>query len=231
MISIVMPVYNTPADWFEQSVLSCLNQTLQAFELIVVDNESNDKNTISVFNRIKNIDKVKIIRCPRENKKRNVAVAINTGLKNAKFNLIARMDSDDWMYPNRLEKQVEYLQRNTDVYVVGSQMKIIQTQQVTKHPEILNADTIRQYDTGWFMNHPTVMIKKELFDKIGYYAETPVYFPEDYELWSRCIQAGVKIANMKDCLLNYNQHGQNTSRVDVQQQWIEELNLYRSRFL
>jgi glycosyltransferase involved in cell wall biosynthesis len=231
MISIVMPVYNTPADWFEQSVLSCLNQTLQQFELIIVDNESDSKETLSVLKRVQNIDKIKIVSSPRQKDKRNVAVAINTGIKNSKYEFIARMDSDDWMYPERLEKQVNYLKDNPDVYVVGAQMKIIQTKQVTNHPQVLTSETIRYYDTGWFINHPTVMLRKKLFDKIGYYTETPVYFPEDYELWSRCLAKNIKIANMSECLLNYNRHGQNTSSVDVQQQWLTELNLYRNRFL
>ena len=233
MISIVMPVYNTPVNWLEQSVLSCLNQTVQDFELIIVDNDSTERETLNYYKRIKNIDKIKIINCPKQPGKRGVATAINAGIKAASSerSYIARMDSDDWMYSIRLEKQLQYFKDNPDTYVVGTQMKIIQTQQVTQHPLILNKNTISQYDTGWFMNHPTVMIRKELFNKIGFYAEEPEMFPEDYELWSRCLAANIKISNMPDCLLNYNQHGQNTSKVDVQQQWFFELNKYRQRFL
>jgi len=231
MISIIMPVYNTPVDWLQQSILSCLNQTYQNFELIVIDNDSSSQETLSFYKRIKNIKNIKIMNCPKQKGKRGVAVALNAGINASRYDYIARMDSDDWMYPERLEKQLNYLQNNPNVYVVGTQMKILQTQQITQHPLVLNKDTISRYDTGWFMNHPTVMIRKDLFRKIGAYAEEPELFPEDFELWSRCLAANLEIRNMPDCLLNYNQHGQNVSKTDVKSEWMVELNKYRERFL
>lgn len=232
MISIVMPVYNTSSDWIQQSVLSCLNQTLQQFELIIVDNESTNQDTLSFYKRIKNIDKVKILTSPKQRGKRGVSTAINTGIINSKYDYIARMDSDDWMYPQRLDTQIKYLQQNRDVSVLGSQMKIVQTGFITKHPKILNKDTIKNYDTGWFMNHPTVMFKKALFKDIGLYAEEPEMFPEDYEMWSRCLSRGVVMHNIDECLLNYNQHGQNASTVHAaKSEWMENLNKFRNRFL
>ena len=232
MISIVMPVYNTPVDWLEQSVLSCLNQTLQNFELVIVDNDSTLKETKNFYKRIKNIDKIKIYNSFKQKGKRGVSTSINIGIKNSKYDFIARMDSDDWMYPERLEKQFNFLNTNKDVDVLGTQMKIVQTGFITRHPGVLTKENILNYDTGWFINHPTVMFRKSLFEKIGLYAEEPEVFPEDYEMWSRCLAQNIKICNLQDCLLNYNQHGQNASTVHAtKKEWTENLNNFKNRFL
>jgi glycosyltransferase involved in cell wall biosynthesis len=232
LVSIVMPVYNTPSEWLEQSILSCLNQTHQNFELLIIDNESKNEKTLKCLSRFKNIDKIKMLYSQKQEGKRGVSTSLNEGIKNSKGSYIARMDSDDWMHPDRLEKQVEYLTNNTDIHIVGSQMKIIQQNKITSHPEIVNKDTIIKYNMGWFMNHPTVMFRKELFDIVGLYAETPKNFAEDFELWTRCLSQGIKIRNMKDCLLNYNFHGTNVSIVDANSnEWANSLADCKKRLL
>lgn len=227
-----MPVYNTPAPWLEQSVLSCLNQTYQNFELLIVDNDSTADDTCSFYKRIKNIDKIKILSSPKQKGKRGVSTSINIGIVNSRYSYVARMDSDDWMYPERLEKQLAYLISHPNVEILGAQMKILQSRWVTKHPLILNKDTILNYDTGWFMNHPTVMFRKTVFSKVGLYAEEPETFPEDYEMWSRCLSRDIIMHNLDECLLNYNQHGQNASTVHAaNSEWTDNLNKFRKRFL
>ena len=208
-----MPVYNTPSIWLEQSIISCLNQTLQKFELIIVNNESTNKDTISALNRFKNIDKIRIIECPKIKGVRGVSRALNTGISHAQYEYIARMDSDDWMHSTRIEKQYNYLKTNTDVKILGTQMKIIQTGMITNHP--LNVDLkMPLYQKNWFINHPTVMMEKTTFISVGGYKETPEMIPEDFDLWCRCLNKNIKIQNLPDCLLNYNQHSAGASRVD-----------------
>jgi len=232
LVSIVMPVYNTIPEWLEQSILSCLNQTHQNFELLIIDNQSTNEKTLKCLSRFKNIDKIKMLYSPKQEHKRGVSTSLNEGIKKSKGNYIARMDSDDWMHPDRLEKQIDYLENNKDVHIVGSQMKIIQQNNITSHPEIVSKDTIIKYNVGWFMNHPTVMFRKELFDIVGLYAETPKNFPEDFELWTRCLAQGIKIRNMKDCLLNYNLHGTNTSIVDANtSEWNDSMQIYKKRLI
>lgn len=215
MISIVMPVYNTPSNWLEQSIISCLNQTLQKFELIVVNNESTSKDTISTLKRFKNIDKIRIIECPKVEGTRGVSRALNTGISHAQYDYIARMDSDDWMYPTRLEKQYNYLKDNTDVKILGTQMKFIQTGHITNHPLNVNLN-MPSYQKHWFLNHPTILMDKKTLVNVGGYRETPEMLPEDYDLWGRCLNKNIKIQNLPDCLLNYNQHSMGASRTDNQ---------------
>jgi len=232
MISIVMPVYNTHPDWLEQSIDSCLNQTFKDFELIIVDNESTNDLTLKKLENYKNKENIKILKCNKQKNKRGVSLAINMGIDNSKYDLIARMDSDDWMHPIRLEKQYEYLNKNPDVSILGTQIKIIQNKQITNHPEVVDVDYIKRTRSSWFINHPTVMLRKSIFDIVDKYSESPEIFPEDLELWTRCLLKDIKIRNMKECLLNYNFHGKNTSIIDAAQiEWTNNLNSYISRIL
>lgn len=232
MVSILMPVFNTPPEWLEQSILSCLNQTHQNFELLVVDNGSSNDKTLKCLSRFKNIDKIKMIHSPKKEGKRGLSTALNEGIQKSNGCYIARMDSDDWMHPDRLEKQIKFLEENKDVHIVGTQMKIIQQNSITSHPEIVDKDIVAKHKMSWFMNHPTVMFRKELFDIVGYYAETPENFPEDFELWTRCLLKGIKIRNMKDCLLNYNFHGTNNSIVYANtKEWCDMVATCKDRFL
>ena len=130
MISIVMPVYNTHSEWVEQSIDSCLNQTFKNFELIIVDNESTNELTLQKLQKYKDIENVKLVKCPKQSGKRGVSLAINMGIENSNYDLIARMDSDDWMHPTRLEKQYNYMSQNPDVSILGTQIKILQNKQI-----------------------------------------------------------------------------------------------------
>jgi glycosyltransferase involved in cell wall biosynthesis len=232
MISIVMPVYNTHPDWLSQSIDSCLNQTFKDFELIIVDNESTKSSTLNKLENYKNNDKIKILKCPKQSGKRGVSLALNMGIEHSKYELIARMDSDDWMKPVRLQKQYDYMMHNPDVSILGTQIKILQTKQITSHPEIVDIHYIKNTKSSWFINHPTVMFRKNIFNVVDKYAESPEIFPEDLELWTRCLLKNLKIRNLKDCLLNYNFHGKNTSIVDATQiEWRKNLNSYINRIV
>lgn len=232
MISIVMPVFNTRPDWLEQSINSCLNQTFQNFELIIVDNESQSEPTLKKLEEFQREEKVRLLKCLKQSGKRGVSMAINAGIENSKYDLIARMDSDDWMYPARLAVQYEYLCANPDISILGAQVHILQQRQVTNHPEVIDVNYVRQTRSSWFLNHPTVMFRKSIFSIVDKYAESPEIFPEDLELWTRCLVKGLKIRNLKECLLNYNFHGENTSIIDASRlEWVKNLNIYMGRVL
>lgn len=232
MISIVMPVYNTHHEWVEQSIDSCLNQTFKNFELIIVDNESTNQLTLDKLENYRNRGNVKLIKCPKQSGKRGVSLAINMGIEHSSYDLIARMDSDDWMHPTRLEKQYNYLNDNPDVSILGTQIKILQNKQITNHPEVVDVNYIKRTRSSWFINHPTVMLRKSIFKVVDKYAESPEIFPEDLELWTRCLLNGLKIRNLKECLLNYNFHGKNASIVDAAQiEWTNNLNSYINRII
>ena len=102
-------------------------------------------------------------------------------------------------------------------------MKIIQAGVITNHPLNVNLK-MPLHQKNWFINHPTVMIYKTTFISVGGYRETPEMIPEDYDLWCRCLNKNIKIQNLPDCLLNYNQHSAGASRTDnLTSEWENEV--------
>ena len=211
MISILMPVYNTSKELLVPSLEHCLNQTIEEYEVVVIDNGSSNEETIGVLNKYENSHaKVNVYRCERHKNKKNLSVALNFGLTKCRHNLVARIDSDDFMQKERLEKQLQYMNSNKDVTILGGQILILQTGQITRHPPIISKRMA--IDSYWFLNHPTVMYRKDKILSIGGYREHPVLFAEDYDLWLRSLSAGFDIHNLQDVLVNYNLHGNNLTR-------------------
>ncbi|HNV01493.1 MAG TPA: glycosyltransferase family A protein [archaeon] len=120
-ISIILPVYNDEK-YIKESLDSILNQTFNDFELIIINDNSKDDTMKIIKNYTKIESKIKII-----NNKKNIGVyrSINKGLKKAKGNYIARMDSDDICYKNRLQTQYDFLEKNKDIFLIGTSAFII----------------------------------------------------------------------------------------------------------
>jgi glycosyltransferase involved in cell wall biosynthesis len=210
MISVLMPVYNTKAVFLRECIESCLLQTIDNYEVIIVDNESKNPETIRVLKEAQKDKKIKIFQCPRQKDKKNLSLALNYGLKKCKYNLVARMDSDDIMFHDRLEKQYNHFLRNTSTDILGGQIKIIPTNHETTHPlEITTQIALSSY---WFINHPTVMFKKDKILSLGGYKDTPELFAEDYDLWLRALGMDMKVKNLKECILFYRSHGENLTK-------------------
>lgn len=207
MISILIPVYNTKKDFLKQSVISCLKQSFQNFEIVLIDNQSDNKETLELLEKMKNNQKIKIYNCDRQNGKKNLSVALNFGIQMCNYDLIARMDSDDIMSQDRLQKQFDYMVANKDVSILGGQLETIHNNSKTSHPKIISKEYALKND--WFINHPTVMFRKNKILQLGGYKETPEFFPEDYDLWLRALSNGLSIHNINDIVLYYRVHENN----------------------
>ena len=110
------------------------------------------------------------------------------------------MDTDDFAYPNRIEKQVEYMETNPKCDVVASNVVFYADKiwgKTSRHGEVKRSDLL----SGNPINHPTVLMRKSFLEKIGGY---PNYYRcEDYALWIRAIANGNKIYIMPQTLLKY----------------------------
>lgn len=119
-VTVLMPAYNAEK-YIETAIESILNQTYKDFEFIIVNDCSTD-STLDIIERYAKQDKrIKII-SNKENQK--IAQTLNNGLKEAKGKYIARLDADDWSYPERLEKQVNFMEENPDVVLSSGNMEI-----------------------------------------------------------------------------------------------------------
>lgn len=206
MISILIPVYNTPYDWLLKCHISIMNQTFQKFEIVYVNDGSTSTETLKFFEQIKNNLKCNIVTLEK-----NVGIckALNIGLNNCKYDYVARMDSDDIMYNSRLWYQYDYMVKNPDVDLVGSGMNYLRFKDNrwiiennnNYHPSVITKDVI--LNNTWFINHPTVMFKKNKILSIGGYDESLKGYAEDYDLWTRMFLNDMILHNIKQNLVLY----------------------------
>jgi glycosyltransferase involved in cell wall biosynthesis len=198
LVSVLIPVYNA-AEFVKDAVESILAQSYSDFEVIIVNDGSTD-SSLEILESIKD-NRIKIISQPNA----GIAAALNNGIEHTSGKYIARQDADDISLPGRLEKQVEFLEKNAGYGLLGGWAKIIDkegkaTGRFLKH-DTTNAKL--HYDLLWnspFV-HPSVMFRKECINKVGGFYTGKELF-EDYDMWSS-IAKYYKLANLPEVLLNY----------------------------
>jgi len=117
LISVVMPSYNSEKH-IAESIQSIIDQTFTDWEFIIVDGHSKDK-TIDIINGfIEKDNRIKLLFDEGE----GIGPALNMGCAAARGKYIARMDSDDYSYPERLKVEVDFLSENPDYVLVSSGM-------------------------------------------------------------------------------------------------------------
>lgn len=205
LVSVVMPAFNAEL-YILDSVSSVLNQSFEDFELIVVDDNSTDQ-TLSLICEVAEKDpRVKVYgnRNPK-----GVAGAINTGIEVAKGKFIARADADDINRPYRLKMQVEYMQANNDCAILGGGYAPFNEQGHRCnifHPSD-GLEIAFKFIVNSFFCHPTVMIRKSVFDYVGCY---PYVEAEDYAFFSNIVRK-FQCHNLRVILIDYRESLQNRS--------------------
>ncbi len=181
LISVIIPVYNREA-FLPTAVTSVLNQTYKNIELLIIDDNSKDETYFSILNFLKD----KRVSYYYLDKNFGVSYARNFGIKKAKGDYIAFLDSDDYWLPEKLEKQIKYMLKNN--------FKICQTDEIwirkgkfvnpkKKHRKI-EGDIFEKSLELCIVSPSAVLIKKEVFENIGLFDEN-MPACEDYDLWLR----------------------------------------------
>lgn len=204
-VTIILPVYN--ADKFVNSAIkSILKQTHSNFELIIFDDGSSDQSR-EIINSFKDPRIKKIF----YNTNQGLIHILNEGLNISKGKYITRMDSDDIALPNRIEKQVDFLENNLDIGVCGSFARVISQEgellNIWKMPSNHN-DIKANLLEGAVLCHPTIMFRKKSIK--GIYYSKDWRHAEDYELWTRLINK-TKFHVLPEILLYYRNHPQQVS--------------------
>lgn len=197
LVSVIIPCYNAER-YVEQAIRSIMQQTYTALEIIVIDDGSVD-GTPLVLQRLAAEDQRIRLVAHRENKR--LIFTLNEGLALARGRYIARMDADDIAIPDRIAAQVDVLERNPQIVIVGSFMRIIQEERLRgKWIAPIDDLRIRSYlFTASPFFHPTTMFRNGLPDL--YYRED-AYRAEDYDFWIRLLEHG-KGYNIPKVLLHY----------------------------
>lgn len=207
MISVVMGVVEFD-DFTSIAINSILTQTLTDIELIIVANGANAQRTAdAIAGAYANESRIIVIKT----KIGQLAHALNIGIDKARFEYIARMDSDDVAMPNRLKLQLEFLKAN-DLDIVGSDAKLIDeagtcigSRITPKGTSISSTLPFR----GSFI-HPTILMKKSIILRARGYNSG--FNSEDNDLWLRLRRQGVRWDNMPNELLCYRIHPASTQR-------------------
>lgn len=207
-ISVLMPAYNCESTIVE-AIESILKQTFDDFELIIINDGSTDKT----LEKIKQFSdrRIKII-----NNEHNFGIikSLNIGLSVALGEYIARMDSDDISMPNRLEKQIKYLDTHKDTILLGTGRMIFGEgikSNKQSYPE--SDEDIRAY--AFIANpfiHPALMFRRTVIDSGIVYKKEYKYI-EDYKLILDVMSLG-KVHNLPEVLIKYRLSLQQISSVN-----------------
>ena len=217
-VSVLIASYNTKPEFIKECMDSILRQEGHfGIEIVWVNDGSNKENSIELekillkcsegsrFIKIKYINK-------RENK--GHANALNSGLLKCSHSLIFKMDADDIMMPSRISRQMDFMDRNPEVMICGTNMTLFKTNDgrkevitKTNHPEHLTWEQFKREPIDWFMNHPTLCYRKEAVMK-GYTKDPFILenIHEDYELEVRIMRTYGSVYNLSDSLLFYRIH-------------------------
>ena len=207
MISVLMGVH-TYDEYVPQAIGSILSQSFKDFELIIIANGTAcDDVENCVIRDFSNEKKVKVIKSHIG----QLAHALNIGINASKYEYIARMDSDDVAWPDRLQRQLMYLNENRldlvgcDLRLIDSSGKVIGTRVYPKGLKINRYLSFR----NCFAHNTVLMRKSMLLDVRGYNSG---FNSEDYDLWLRLRRFGVKWDNMNEVLLDYRIHDKASQR-------------------
>jgi glycosyltransferase involved in cell wall biosynthesis len=214
VVSILLPFHNASSP-LTAAIRSIAGQSFREWELLIINNASSDESASIARDWSRRDPRIKVIEEPTI----GIAHALNTGLMHTTSPLIARMDADDIAHPERLARQVAYMEAYPEVGVLGTRTRF---------------ETTVEKNSGmaWFVNwqnailsphehyvkrfvdaplaHPTVMFRRELVDRFGAYSTDPI--PEDHELWLRWMHHGVHFAKLDEELLTWMDHPQRLSR-------------------
>ncbi|MAG24405.1 hypothetical protein CMI47_02400 [Candidatus Pacearchaeota archaeon] len=206
-VSIVLAVHNGEKT-IHRALKSVAEQTYRDFETIIVDNNCTD-NTLEVAAAFSKTANIRVVKCETPGH----PAALNTGIYNCDSNYIARQDDDDYWYPDKLEKQVAFLDSNPDVGVLGTRIRLVDSSGEELALGTFGRPVIYPADDFNIKNflimgqnafcHSSIVMRKEVPLKAGGYSD---HFPlaQDMHLWLKALPY-FAFANLPEVLVDYTQ--------------------------
>ena len=225
-VSVIMGVYNGER-YLPDAIKSILDQTLTDFEFIIINDGSTDRSREIVMSfsdpRIKPVDNEKNL---------GLVATLNRGLELANGKYIARMDADDIALPNRLQRQVDYMEQHPEMVVSGTSVELFNDAEVhsiwkvTVDPRSI---AMQLLFVPCFC-HPSAILRGEVIRKHQIRYSKDYVHAEDYELWIRLLRSGFNIGNLSEVLLRYRMHGLNIGMTKKSDQLATVAKLHISQF-
>lgn len=215
-VSVLLPLYNAAAT-IDEALDSLQTQTLDDFEVVAVDDGSDDSTADRVRARAAADPRLRLLTGPH----RGLVAALNRGLADCRAPLVARMDGDDCCLPGRLEQQVVLARQRADVDVIGCRVELFAAAEISPgfaayvdwlnglvdHEAIVRALYIESP-----LVHPSVLFRREAVHAVGGYQDPG--WAEDYDLWLRCAAAGRRFAKVPVVLFQWREHAGRLTRTD-----------------
>lgn len=208
-ITVLMPVHNSEKH-LVVAMRSILNQTFRDFEFLILDDGSVDDSAEIVKTFADNR-----VRLLHNGQRLGVAATLNKGLELAGNEYVARMDADDISEPDRLMRQLEFMEKLPEVGICGSWVRMFadgERGHLIRYP--LDADTVRAYIL--FNNplaHPAVMMRRGVLQESNLRYDSLCGAGQDYELWSRCLPH-VAVRNIGRPLLSWRVNREGVTQKD-----------------
>lgn len=225
-VSIVVPVFEPHPVFFRQAIASVLAQTFTDFELIIVEDPSSRSGRPLLAGlddpRIRYIENETRTSLPRQH---------NRGLAEARGAFICRFDADDICEPDRVARELAFLETHPDVDVVGSALTVIDehARMVGRRGYPRDHDAIvaamRRFNP---IANSTVMFRRQVYERFGGWRDSTLP-AQDYEWYSRLGAGGARFANLAEPLVRYRLHGQSIKSSKLRgtiQTTLEVKNLY-----
>jgi glycosyltransferase involved in cell wall biosynthesis len=219
LVSVITPAYNR-LHYIERTINSVLNQTYCNVEYIIVDDGSTD-GTYELLCQFEKQGRIRLL-CHDKRKNRGQSISINFGLKKAKGDYIAILDSDDLFHPDKLRLQVEFLQNNSKIGMVYGQgiaidefenelyMLFPPTHQETNDPNLLLMDC--------YIPSPGVCLaRKSVYEKVGFFEEK-FRAGQDHDMAIRIMEQ-VRIAYLPEVSFYYRKHPDSISIHGLEKRW------------
>lgn len=215
-VSVILPVFNG-APSLARAIASVRTQTLADWELLVIDDGSQDGSAAIAASEARDDPRLVLVSLPHG----GLVAALSAGLARARAGLIARLDADDECHPERLERQVALLAARPELGLASCLVEFGGDRErnagYALHVDWLNsvvtdADLALNRFVESPLAHPSVLFRRELVDRFGGYRNGD--FPEDYELWLRWLDAGVRMAKVPQVLLRWHDGDARLSRTD-----------------
>jgi glycosyltransferase involved in cell wall biosynthesis len=206
-VTVLMSVFDGEA-YLTKAIESILDQTFSDFEFLIINDGSTDETGSILEHEAKRDARIKVF----EQDNQGLVASLNFGLRKARGQLIARIDADDIAYPQRLEKQVAFMDDHPELLALGSAITLIDEQGRTvkeiNYPTGSNKVKSAMM-LGSKLAHPAVMMRREQVIQAGAYREACRH-AEDYDLWLRLLEIG-EIDNLDEPLIYYRQHDKKIS--------------------
>lgn len=212
-VSVLLPVRDGER-YLELAIQSVLEQQFEDFELIVIDDGSAD-NSLAITAGFGDSR----IRHTSHQAPEGLAEALNTGLRLVRAPMVARIDADDLMLPERLTCQVQFLEHHPSIDVVGSQLTLIDETGapggVMGFPESSDAAALRLFLGRNPVPHPGLLARTSALKSVGGYR--PVQNSHDFELFLRLATEGCQFYNLPEELTRYRVHAWQISLLSVEE--------------